>query len=181
MTHKPTFCNRKQEAAIPETTRTTHVQNLSHRYPVNEHAQDALTCDIHRCSHSEKQPHCSGVQVHIHNHAYKGIPKPRHPYSKDTCEIPTQGSVHLCGVDGKSVHECLKAPKDPYPHSGQCSLHLDFSHEPDRHPKPDYGLDHSKCHGPRYFPLDRADVVRVWGPPLPVWNARPCGSRVAQA
>lgn len=141
-------------------------------------------CDFHRLSHLEKQPHCSGVQVHLHNHACHGTPKARQSNPKHTCAPKIHRPSHTCGHDKKTPHACFEPLKAPYPHSGRCSINLDLPQEPENttanNAAKRYHDSRFECYDNQSVPLHRADVAchRVWGPPLPVWGSSPCGSRI---
>jgi hypothetical protein len=132
-------------------------------------------CDFHRFSHLEKQPHCSGVQVHLHNHACHSTTKGRHSTPKHTCVSQNHRPSHTCGHDKNTTHACFEPLKAPYPHSGRCSVNIDPPQEPENHKASDTAKRHHdsryECYGHQSVPVHRADVTchRVWGPPLPVW------------
>lgn len=135
-------------------------------------------CEIHRHPHQENQPHCSGIQVHLHNHACHTSPnKPRRPSPRKQYTPKTSKLSHVCGHDGQTVHPCFASLKAPYPHSGRCSLNMDFPQGPEinianQAPRQDNQNDQFQYPSQQSMPFHAANVscYRVWGPPLPAWG-----------
>lgn len=168
-----------------ETTSTPdeslrHGTNLNY---INVNASKSfLPCDFHRSSHLDNKSHCSGVQVHLHNHACHSTKKAQQPSPKHTCVPRINRPSHACGHDKKTTHVCSKPLKAPYPHSERCSINLNLPKEPENPTASDtpkrYHDSRYECYDHQSVPLHQADVTchRVWGPPFPVWRSRPCGS-----
>lgn len=185
--HRHRSCVNCQPQEKPQTTTIpTAPKPMPHVTPTLNANKASQHCEIHPHSHPEKQPHCTGLQVHLHNHshAYHSHTKPRHSNSSTSrapciSKIQKPSPSHVCGYDEKITHTCFAPLKAPYPHSGRCSLHLDFPHEPDSHSpnhyfKQDIGQGKSEPHDHhmQHLPPQRPVIAchRVWGPPLPSWE-----------
>lgn len=184
--HRHRGCANCQPQEEPQTTTSpTASKPMPHFTSTPNTSKVSQHCEIHPHSYPEKQPHCTGLQVHLHNHshAHHSHTKPRHSTSVDSrapyiskIQKPSPSPSHACGHDEKITHTCFAPLKAPYPHSGRCSLHLDFPHEPDDHSpnyyfRRDIGYGNSEHHDHhmQHLPPQRPVIAchRVWGPPLP--------------